>query len=661
MDHQGSAYFTGLTTSTDFPITPGSLQSTGGGIEYSSFVAKLNPDGSAPEFSTYLGGTANATGYGISVDTLGNSYVTGQVYGSGFTTANPLQPAWDFLNDAFVAKVNADGSSLIFATYLGGSGNDVGQGIAVDALGNVYVTGGTFSADFPTTPGALQATFGGGAYNAFVTKILLSGADTGPLASLSSPSVDFGTQDVQTASPPQNIMLTNTGAATLTIGQVSVTGDFQDASTCGDTLAAGASCMLPVTFRPTAAGLQNGTLTITDNAAGSPQTVFLAGMGMAPEVSLSATSLAFGNQGLTTTSAAQVVHLTNNGNAPLAVSGVRVTGDFSEIDNCSGSIAPGSGCDISVKFSPSSLGTEASILNIADNAAASPQLIQLAGTGVVAFSLASSPNSLTVVKGTDAATFQVSASSAFGFAGAIALSCSGNTPANCAFNPATVIPGNTSTLNVTGLAALTGTSLTFTLTGASGSQSASTPLSVLLSDFALAASPSSVTVVAGQPGTYTLMLSPINGFSQNITLGCSGAPTEATCSVSPGAITLDGAHDSAATIMVNTTARSSLMNLRLAPPCGSGRMEFLRWCVFLLALLTLVLLLAIREPTRGFGLAPCATAAGLALCLACCGGGTSGGGRPPPIGTLPGTYTMIVAASSSGGPTHSISVTLVVD
>jgi len=656
VDQAGSVYLTGLTTSSDFPVTTGALQTAGGDTGYSSFVTKLDPSGSAAVFSTFLGGTANVSGWGIALDDSGNSYVTGQVYGSGFTTSSPLQPAANGLNDAFVAEVNDSGSELVFATYLGGSGNDVGKGISVDVAGNVYVAGGTFSPDFPTTPSAFQTAFGGGAYNAFVSRISLS---SGPAVSLSSQRVSFGGQNVQTFSPPQNLVLTNLGTDTLLISQVTVSGDFEDDNTCGVSLAIGESCTLPVTFFPTATGMRTGELTITDNAAGSPHTVALSGMGTAPAVSFSASSLTFGDQGVTTTSGAQVLHVANTGSGPLSISNVSVTADFAQTNNCSGSSDPGSTCDISVVFAPSEIGPRTGLLTISDNASHSPQSIQLAGNGVVAFSLASSASAVTVVKGTDSSTFQVSASSTFGFTGVIELGCSGNASANCSFNPASISPGQSSTLSVTGLAPLSAYSLSFAVTGSSGASEASIPLAVMLSDFALTTSPASATIDAGQAQAYTLKLSPINDFSQSVSLSCAGAPPEATCNVSPAALTLDGSHDSPVTVTVSTTARSQLRQPRRGPLPGIGDLEPLQMSKLLLAFLMLAAMLSAARQQRKLW-----TSTGilfLALFIAACGGGASAGGGGGPSGTPAGTYTVTVTASTSSGPTHRVSLTLVVD
>ncbi len=161
VDTAGNAYVTGYTSSSDFPTTAGALDTTFNG-GYDVFVAKLNAAGSGLVSSTYLGGSGDY-GYGIAVDAAGNAYVTGYTGPSDFpTTAGALDTTFNGgYYDAFVAKLNAAGSGLVYLTYLGGSGNDVGFGIAVDAAGNAYVTGQTSSSDFPTTAGALDRTLSG--------------------------------------------------------------------------------------------------------------------------------------------------------------------------------------------------------------------------------------------------------------------------------------------------------------------------------------------------------------------------------------------------------------------------------------------------------------------------------------------------------------------
>jgi len=190
VDAAGSAYVTGYTNSANFPTT-GSLQPAyGGGSDV--FVAKLNVAGSALVYSTYLGGSGWDEGRGIAVDASGSAYVTGYTSSANFPTAGPLQGSlgggsWD----AFAAKLDVAGSALVYSTYLGGSGDDYGYGIAVDSAGSAYVTGDTNSPNFPTAS-ALQATYGGGMHDAFVAKLNVAGSALVYSTYLGGGSSDYG-------------------------------------------------------------------------------------------------------------------------------------------------------------------------------------------------------------------------------------------------------------------------------------------------------------------------------------------------------------------------------------------------------------------------------------------------------------------------------------
>jgi len=173
VDASGSAYVTGGTGSADFP-TANALQLTLDG-RGDAFVTKINASGSALVYSTYLGGSGSDAGSGIALDASGNAYVTGFTSSPDFPTANAVQPALAGLEDAFVTKINASGSALVYSTYLGGKGGDSGSGIAVDVSGNSYITGTTVSTDFPTV-NPLQAAMVCGLGCAFVTKVNPSGS-----------------------------------------------------------------------------------------------------------------------------------------------------------------------------------------------------------------------------------------------------------------------------------------------------------------------------------------------------------------------------------------------------------------------------------------------------------------------------------------------------
>ena len=168
----GNAYVTGETLSADFP-TAGPLQASSGG-DYDAFVVKLNASGSGLVYSAYVGGGDNDYGNGIAVDSSGNAYVTGYTLSTDFPTASPLQASSGGGADAFVVKLNASGSAFVYSSYLGGNGSDHGNGIAVDSSANAYVTGDTFSTNFPTAS-PRQASSGGGE-DAFVTKLNAAGS-----------------------------------------------------------------------------------------------------------------------------------------------------------------------------------------------------------------------------------------------------------------------------------------------------------------------------------------------------------------------------------------------------------------------------------------------------------------------------------------------------
>jgi len=174
VDAEGNAYVVGYTSSSNFPTTAGASQTSfGGGTGFDTFVTKLNPTGSALVYSTYLGGSGTDFGRRIAVDAGGNAYVVGQTTSNNFpTTAGAFKTSFGGgYSDAFLTKLNPSGSALVYSTYLGGSGEDDGSGISVDADGNAYMAGFTQSADFPATAGAFQTTFGGGYGDAYVTKL----------------------------------------------------------------------------------------------------------------------------------------------------------------------------------------------------------------------------------------------------------------------------------------------------------------------------------------------------------------------------------------------------------------------------------------------------------------------------------------------------------
>ena len=214
--------------------------------------------------------------------------------------------------------------------------------------------------------------------------------------SLSPASLAFGSQSVDKTSTARTVTLSNMGNAALSITSLALTGtnarDFAQTNTCGKSLAAFSHCTIRVTFTPLASGSLTASVSITDNARGSPQTVSLSGTGKltastptAPEDGLSPTSLAFGNLSVGTSSTPQTATLSNSGNAPLNITSLVLTGtnasDFAQTNTCGSSVAAGANCTISVAFTPSASGSRTASVSITDNASGSPQSVSLTGAG----------------------------------------------------------------------------------------------------------------------------------------------------------------------------------------------------------------------------------------------------------------------------------------
>jgi hypothetical protein len=168
IDGAGNSLVTGQTISADFPATPGAYDTTFGGGDCiisdcaDVFVAKVTSDGSSLSYATYLGGEKWDDGYSIAVDSSGTAYVTGEVQSPEFpTTPDAYDSVLDGLSDAFVARLDESGSTLLYGSFLGGAENESGTHVSFDALGNIVLTGWTRSADFPTTPDAYDPATNG--------------------------------------------------------------------------------------------------------------------------------------------------------------------------------------------------------------------------------------------------------------------------------------------------------------------------------------------------------------------------------------------------------------------------------------------------------------------------------------------------------------------
>ncbi|HXD29585.1 MAG TPA: SBBP repeat-containing protein [Pyrinomonadaceae bacterium] len=175
VDTAGSAYVTGNTSSTNFPLfNPIQNFFAGGFPDGDAFVTKFSPAGTTLAYSTYLGGGDNDVASSIAIDGNGNAYVTGSTGSSNFPVLNAFQVSYGGNGDAFLSKVNPGGTALVYSTYLGGTNNESGNDVALDSALHAHVAGTTISTNFPIF-NALQGTYGGGPADAFVTKFNVAG------------------------------------------------------------------------------------------------------------------------------------------------------------------------------------------------------------------------------------------------------------------------------------------------------------------------------------------------------------------------------------------------------------------------------------------------------------------------------------------------------
>ncbi len=286
VDAAGDAYITGPALSdASFPVTSNSIcdpSASGWACSY-AFVSKFDPTGSTLLYSTFLGPNNNSIPEAIALDANNDAYVLGSTSSNSFSTVHGIEP-YAGGNDLLLVEVDPSATTQLFATYLGGSGDEepAPAGMVADGSGNIYLAGTTSSSDLPVTSGASQRNFGGNT-DAFVMKI---GPTPAPALSFDPLALQFGNQAIGTSSQPQSVSLHNTGTAALSISAISISRDFSQANTCGNSIAAGGSCTVAVTFTPIASGNRSGSLTIQDNASGSPQSIPLSGSGMAVIVGL---------------------------------------------------------------------------------------------------------------------------------------------------------------------------------------------------------------------------------------------------------------------------------------------------------------------------------------------------------------------------------------
>jgi hypothetical protein len=386
----------GASCSLDIQFNPASAGSYPGSLDITSDaapgihsvslagLAATAPTISISTFATRTPGQVTTLGIFIS-NPSGNT-----VTYSGFSVTLPY-PA-GFVHDTSRA-LQTSCSSGVFTTGSPVDGIGAAGGSDQPGTGCTVVSSQLFA---PTTPGVYTFTIPAGGFTltspfpysnpAPITATVTVSPAPAPGVSLSPPSLTFPAQAIGTTSAPQPVALTNTGTAPLTISSISIGPDFT-VSVCSSPLAAGASCTMNVTFHPTAAGTVSSALTLVTNAAGSPHSVALSGVGQAPAapgVSLTPPSLVFASRTVATTSAPQTVTLANSGTATLNIRSMAITGDFAFASTCPTALAAGATCLIDVKFTPLVEGSRLGSLDISSDAAGSPHSVSLSGNAVSA-------------------------------------------------------------------------------------------------------------------------------------------------------------------------------------------------------------------------------------------------------------------------------------
>lgn len=638
VDASGNIYLTGDTQSANFPVTTSAYQSSLAGTQ-NIFLTKVAPGASTLVFSTFFGGSGTDEAMSMAMDSSSNIYLTGFTQSGNFPLLDSFQnvlgisgaancgstsllnvPNNYICSDAFVAKFGPAGVP-IYSSFLGGSGTDFGQSVAVDNSGTVYVVGGTTSPNLPVTAGSsptsannstiyqsFESLFQGSStlYNAFVTKI---SAQNFPSVAITPQELNFGNQPLGSVSTPVIVTVTNPSSSALAISSISATGDFQQTNTCGTSLAGGsATCQIQIAFAPTSLGLQTNQVNIIDNAnqAGTTvtQEITVTGNGVSTGGSLqfSSSRVTFSSEPVGSTSPSQTVFLTNNGNQTVTITNITPNGNFAETNTCGNNFPTvpatlnvGQACTITVSFAPTTTGTVTGSIIVTSNAVNTPSLT-LSGTGTAEFSLSANTRSSVVVIGTSSTTFTVSAAGPSTFLNNVALSCSSG--ATCSFSPASVPMGQSSTMTVSGLGSTTANPLNITVTGTAGGQTSTLALSVFFADFSLSAAPSGTTVVAGKNATYTITITGTNGFNQGVLLSCPpaypGIPVGTVCYWNPPAVLLTGTTEQqSSTLTITTESQSGLLRPPVPPtiPPGVGR-----W-ILLLSMLTFlaVIIMGLRR------------------------------------------------------------------
>jgi hypothetical protein len=613
LDSAGNIYLFGITNSPDFPITSGAYQTKLPG-NINAFVTKLSSDGSQIIYSTYLGGNDDDTPKGMAIDSANNVYLTGQTSSKDFPVMNAFQPEPHAYATGFVTKLSPDGSKLIYSTFLGGSSSDYIEAVAVDQNNEAIVVGTTTSLDYPLV-NALQPTCPGcpNGGSAVITKFSADGSALLFSTYFGSAGQDFAQ-----------------GVALDLSGNIYLTGFTQPPfpttpnafqTTCNSNI----DCVF--VSKIDASGQNLVYSGVLDDAWGTAIAVNAAGNAFVTGYA--------GPSFLVTPGAFQTTPGAPSGDVDAFVTEVDSTGSSLVYSTYLGGQNPDQAWAIALDSSNNVYVTgQTDSINFPLQDPLQSLFYQ--GVPSVFVSELNSTGSVLLFS-----TYWGGGAGGYGSqqGNAIALDSAGN----IYFAGSTQVPD-------------------FPVVNPIQSQLLGPGDAIIAKfevapDFTFSGTPSSATVTAGQPANYSLTLTPLNGFNQQISLTCSGAPPNSTCSISPSTLTLDGAHAGNATVTVGTHQSASILGSGVG---GAVFKQNGKWNFALAASGALFCLcFAGHVPNRHSRtrIPPLLMllVLGSAFLVSCGGGGSNGGG-----GTPPGTYTITVKATG-GNFNHSAKFTVNVE
>jgi len=568
LDSSDDAYVTGSAASQDFPITNGAFQTTNfaaanAGLQtvaYNVFVTKLNPTGTALVYSTFLGGAIDDFGAGIALDGSGDAYVTGEAWSSDYPVAGSAYQSTNpaYANDApsgFVTEVNAAGTGLVYSTFLGGSGfspqacgsgctssgsGDAGSAIAVDGLGDAYVTGSAVSSNFPTTSGAYQTVNNAAGHtapagiNAFITKL-----DPGGSSLLYSTYLGGTVQDYGYGIALDGVGGVYVAGIASSTNFPTTTGSYQPAFAGGSSDAFIARLAIGEVAQQIAVPNVVG-----DTQAAATTAITGAGLVVGTVTSASSSTVASGNvisespsAGTSVSSGSSVNLVVSTGAAQIAVP--NVVGDTQAAATTA---ITGAGLVVGTVTTASS-STVASGNVISESPSAGTNVNSGSAVNLVVSTGAAQVAVPNVVGDTQAAATTAITGAGLGVGTVTTASSS------------TVVSGNViSESPSAGTNVNSGSAVNLVVS--TGSTQVNAP------SYTLSANPSSLTIKSGSTGSTVITLAPTGGFTGTVNFACGTLPTLVTCSFAPTSLTVPSTAPLTTTLTIGTigTATAYLQN-----------------------------------------------------------------------------------------------------